>query len=322
MLDPGDQVALEEPRLVISTSPSRDLSTLGFFALCQVATQHVTVALCGQGADEVLGGYQSHRNAAAARFARGPLRGAAVLASRIGPTSIRRAASVVGAPDRGGRGSSGRLDAIDEEGRLRLYSRPSRPLPRRLRGGDFAASSSAGMLGLPLQDTLFLSAKLALVDDMLHYFDRASMGCSLEVRPPFLDHQLVEWCARVPDRLKVDNRFRGKALLRRVAPDLLPAWIVDQWKVGFFSGSVSAWFAGQSTGSLADWLLQPDPAYAELLDRKEVERLVAGAAGGNSRDENDLLLALLMLEIWISSVRPRALAGARPDGATDPSGTS
>ena len=62
---------------------------------------------------------------------------------------------------------------------------------------------AAGLDGDPLAETLYLDAQLALVDDMLHYFDRASMAHSLEVRVPFLDHQLVEFCATIPSSLKV-----------------------------------------------------------------------------------------------------------------------
>jgi asparagine synthase (glutamine-hydrolysing) len=310
VLGPDEQgVALDELAWHLD-EPVADLSSLGFFALCQVATQHVTVALCGQGADELLGGYPSHRNAAAARFARGPLRGAASLASRIGPVRTRRAASVVGAPDAVSRFVR-QASHIDDGRRAGLYRGPLADYRGRF-VGRLCSALLNGHSGSPLQDTLYLSAKLALVDDMLLYFDRTSMACSLEVRPPFLDHRLVEWCARVPDRLKVDSRYRGKALLRAAAKDLIPPRIVERPKVGFFSGAVSSWFRGQANGVLADWLLQPNAACAEFLDRTEVERLVLGANGANSRDESNLLLAILMLEVWLSSVLHRASTEAAP----------
>ena len=66
---------------------------------------------------------------------------------------------------------------------------------RVLRGTLAGAPGAA-----PLEAALYLDARLGLVDDMLTYFDRASMACSLEVRVPFLDHELVELCARDPDR--------------------------------------------------------------------------------------------------------------------------
>ena len=73
----------------------------------------------------------------------------------------------------------------------------------------------------PLASTLYLDGQLALVDHMLHYFDRASMAHSLEVRVPFLDHEFVEFCATIPTALSVKGRTT-KYLLKRAARDLIP----------------------------------------------------------------------------------------------------
>ena len=75
---------------------------------------------------------------------------------------------------------------------------------------------------------------------------------------------------------------------------------------------VPSWFRGQADGALADWLLQPNAACGELLDRTELEKLVLGANGANSRDESNLLLAILMLEVWLSTVLARAATEAAP----------
>ena len=78
-------------------------------------------------------------------------------------------------------------------------------LPLAATGGGARRASrgehrSTGIEGRPLETTLYVDGQLALVDDMLHYFDRASMAHSLEVRVPFLDHHLVEYCATIPDQ--------------------------------------------------------------------------------------------------------------------------
>ena len=73
----------------------------------------------------------------------------------------------------------------------------------------------------PVSTTLYLDAQLSLPDDMLHYFDRTSMAHSLEVRVPFLDHELVEWAADVPSGLKVrraENEARPEGGGRPPAP--------------------------------------------------------------------------------------------------------
>ena len=112
---------------------------------------------------------------------------------------------------------------------------------------------------------------------MLTYFDRASMACSLEVRVPFLDHELVELCARIPAAHKV-RRLQGKHVLRLAARDHVPEFVLDKRKRGFFNEAVGAW-VGADDGALVDeLLLGPDPAYAAVLDRGAVERAVARVA--------------------------------------------
>src|SRR6185437_5405484 len=73
----------------------------------------------------------------------------------------------------------------------------------------------------PLPAALYLDAQLGLVDDMLHYFDRASMAYSLEVRVPFLDHHVVEFCAAIPPGYKV-RRLDTKHVLKRAVRGLIP----------------------------------------------------------------------------------------------------
>jgi asparagine synthase (glutamine-hydrolysing) len=168
-----------------------------------------------------------------------------------------------------------------------------------------------GASGDPLALMTFLDGQFGLVDDMLHYFDRTSMACSLEVRVPFLDHRVVEYCARIPSSLKV-KRLTTKHLLKRAARGLVPDRIIDKPKIGFFNAAVGAWFKGQADGAIPDYLLAPSPAYGELLDRGAVERLVADQRVGRPGADN-ALLAVLMLEVWLSDFLPRALAPAPQD---------
>jgi asparagine synthase (glutamine-hydrolysing) len=162
----------------------------------------------------------------------------------------------------------------------------------------------------PLPATLYLDGQLALVDDMLHYFDRASMAHSLEVRVPFLDHELVEYCATIPSAYKVRRLHTRKYVLKTAVRGLIPDRIIDKPKVGFFSTAVDGWFRAQTRGVIADYLLAPSPHYAELLDRRAVEQLVRRHADGTDTRHAQLLLSILMLEVWLSSFRARAAAGA------------
>jgi asparagine synthase (glutamine-hydrolysing) len=154
---------------------------------------------------------------------------------------------------------------------------------------------------------------MGLVDDMLTYFDRASMACSLEVRVPFLDHELVELCARIPTSHKV-HRLQGKHVLRRAARDHVPGFVLDKRKRGFFNEAVGTWI-GAAGGALVERvLLAPDPAYAAVVDRSAVERAVREWRAGRAGNAN-LLLALLMLELWLSEFLPRATSVPVPAAA-------
>jgi asparagine synthase (glutamine-hydrolysing) len=201
---------------------------------------------------------------------------------------------------------------MDEDLRGVLFRGP-------LEGSDGSAARKvvADRLGnlsdTPLPATLYIDAKLALVDDMLHYFDRASMAHSLEVRVPFLDHQVVEYCAGIPAELKV-RRLTTKYLLKRASRGILPDRIIDKRKIGFFAASVDGWFRDQADGAIAEYLLAPRPHYADILDPQVVRNLVTRHAEAPDRADSRLLLAILMLEVWLSSFLPRALGqtGNRP----------
>jgi asparagine synthase (glutamine-hydrolysing) len=295
--------------------PLADLSALGFLALSELAAKHVTVALSGQGADELFGGYRKHRAAAivgAWGHIPSPLRraGSALLAA--GPERFARSAQTLAARDPATRqlAMSGQFDAVE---RARL-------LTGELAKLDGSAARKAVLACLrdvdadPLATTLYLDAQLALVDGLLHYFDRASMAHSLEVRVPFLDHEVVEFCAGIPSRLKV-RRLEAKHLLKRAAVGLVPDRIIHKQKIGLFRGSTEAWFRAQMAGPLGDHLVGPSPRYAEFVDPAEVRRLVDLHVRGDT-SHSQLLLSILMLESWLATFVPRALGAA---GAARPS---
>ena len=141
---------------------------------------------------------------------------------------------------------------------------------------------------------------------MLHYFDRASMAHSLEVRVPFLDHRVVEYCAGIPAELKV-RRLTTKYLLKRASRGILPDRIIDKRKIGFFAASIDGWFRDQADGAITEYLLAPHPHYADMLDPQVVRSLVRRHAEAPGQADSRLLLAILMLEVWLSSFLPRAL---------------
>ena len=183
---------------------------------------------------------------------------------------------------------------------------------------DAARRAAARHLGpaasaTPLAALLHLDAQLGLVDDMLHYFDRASMAHSLEVRVPFLDHRLVETCARMPDGMKVRGR-ETKHVLRRAARGMIPDFVLDKPKQGFFRDAAGPWLAADDHAVLRRVLLNPDARYGEVVSRSAVESTVAEFRGG-AGDRAQFLLGMVMLETWLSSYLPRAFETARSTAA-------
>ena len=287
--------------------PLADLSSLGFLALSELASRHVTVALSGQGADELFGGYRKHRVASLAQHwghLPRPLRTATAAAMRRGPGRAARLA-----------------EALQSQSPVARLLASSGLVHHDLRGdlfggalaehSDAAERIVAGHLrdapgAAPLEAALYLDARLGLVDDMLSYFDRASMACSLEVRVPFLDHEYVELCARVPTEVKV-RRLQGKHVLREAARGLVPDFVLQKRKRGFFNESVGTWLSAHDGEVVDRVLLSDSPAYEQVLDRGVVQQAVSSWRGGNVR-QAPFLLSLVMLELWLGDYLPRAFA--------------
>ena len=291
--------------------PVADLSALGFDLLSELAAEHVTVALAGQGADELFGGYTKHRAAAtigALGFVPGGLRRA--LGGLPWPNSrLRRAFDAFGADDPSRRllAMSGRLVNGD---RGELYKGALASV-RDDNAYAVVEELRGGLDGDPLAVTLYLDARLGLVDHMLLYFDRNSMAHSLEVRVPYLDHRLVEWAATVPPSMKV-RRGVSKRVLKAVGMRFLPPQTVKKRKVGFFRSALDVWLDAQLAGTAGERLQDRDAAYLEFFDQAAVAQLVADYRRKHTEDAARLVFAILLLESWLTSFRRRATSVATP----------
>ena len=142
---------------------------------------------------------------------------------------------------------------------------------------------------------------------MLHYFDRASMAHSLEVRVPFLDHHLVEWSATLPPSARVSG-VTTKAVLKRLAQGLVPDDIIEKRKIGFFRNSGEIWLRRQIEAGEADRLVVKDGPLADILDIDVIGSLVETYQRRPGWEGTQLLIALVVLERWLASFVPRATA--------------
>ena len=294
-----DHPSLIEEALWHLEEPIADLSFLGVLLLSRLAREHVTVALCGQAADELLGGYPKHAVARAAdHLARVPAPGrhvaAAVGASLPEGSRLGRAVRAMTTEDDAERLLQ--MSRVVLEGQRRALLSPafrSADADRELR--QVIHSRASGRAGSVLRETLFLDTKLALVDLMFLYFDKMSMATSLEVRVPFADHDVVAFCMGLPDDRRI-MRGRRKEILRRVSRGLLDDATIDKKKRGFFRAASSTWLNTHRDGIVSDALLDERARGRGIFEPGAVESLIAQSRGTGRAGEP--LLAVLLLELW------------------------
>ena len=298
----ADHVGLLDEALWHLEGPIADVSCLGFILLSRLAREHVTVALSGQGADELLGGYRKHEIAAMAamvqRFVPEPARRLTAAAAR---RPVRRSTLARGVLA---------LATDDPVERLLAMSRVLQPGEREgLLQPEFmhpqAEAEIAGVVRAnlppvamsPLGETLHLDTRVALVDNMLLYFDKMSMAASLEVRVPFLDHDVVSFCSRLPDSRRV-SRLRRKELLKRASRGLVDDRIIDKPKKGFFHEGLGAWLTHHRDDLVRETLLE-GPALDRGMYQRHVVLDLVERAKLDDKKASQRLFSLLALERWM-----------------------
>jgi asparagine synthase (glutamine-hydrolysing) len=277
--------------------PIADSSIVPSYLVSRLVRQHATVALGGDGGDELFGGYphyswiQQHEHIR--RYIPSWIRRAVgAAAGGLLPTGVRGRNYVIGfTADLAysiahvnvyfDRWTRDRLLAP-----LRARNRASAGAPERFRAGLCGAGHSI------LRQATEADFRSTMVDGYLVKVDRASMLNSLEVRLPWLDHRLIEFAfARVPDHLRATESDR-KILVRRLAARLLPPELDLQRKQGF-SMPLHAWFKGE-WGTYMEAVLRD--ADEHLFDAASIRSLVDGQHRGRANTAR--LFALTMFELW------------------------
>jgi asparagine synthase (glutamine-hydrolysing) len=285
--------------------PFADTSAVPVYYLSKMAREDVTVALSGDGGDEVFGGYRRYLWDKLARdlLAAGPAGTAGRLLMERLPgargEALRRFAATL-SPDLDMAARYLPLVAHfsprDKQG---LTSAGFRAAAGRGAGDQVEARFRAilrdGTARDDINRLLELDTQTYLPDDILVKVDIASMAHALEVRAPLLDHVLVEWMAGLPGELKLRG-LRGKRLLRKVARDLVPAAILTRKKKGF-AMPVDGWFRGPLRAMARDLLATASARTAGWLQATAVTRLLDEHDAGFNHGER--LWNLLVLELWL-----------------------
>ncbi len=276
--------------------PLADSSMVPTYLVSRLIRREATVALGGDGADELFGGYHRHSWVQSQARVRAvipePLRRAfRPLATGLLPVGMRGRNYLLGLTGDQAFSVSQFNQFFDPVMRRRLIGRLRDSAASSTTPEAFRAALWAGP-GTPLQQATATDFRSYLVDDILVKVDRASMLNSLEVRAPWLDPRLIDLAfAEVPDRLRATPRDR-KILPRRLAARLLPPSFDLARKQGF-SLPLGAWFKGEWGTFIRDVLTD---AQQQLLDRGAVRSLLTGQQRGLANMHR--LFALAMFELW------------------------
>lgn len=285
------------PRLVRHYGePFADSSAVPTFYLARLARRHITVALTGEGGDEITAGYDRHLAASVA--------GRLDLLPQVARAMISRGAAQLlpRAADR-----KSRWDKLHRF----LHSLPLGPDERFADWAGVLTTAHQATLapGLPrmsgpplsfaashvLDRALAYDTEHYLPNDLLTKSDISTMACSLESRAPLLDFELVEWAARLPAAFKMRGARRKRVLSDALA-HRLPPELFDRPKMGF-AVPVGAWLRGELRELVEDTLLGPSCLQRGYLDGRAVADLLRDHRDGRA-DHGGALWTLLMLELW------------------------
>ncbi|HEX8040557.1 MAG TPA: asparagine synthase (glutamine-hydrolyzing) [Chryseosolibacter sp.] len=289
--------------------PFADSSAINVFILSRETRRHATVALSGDGADELLGGYNKHE---ALNRMLHPGRKERIL-SALGPvwhllpkSRNNPLANIIRQADRFAAAST--LPATERYWRLAALSsgmeamRLLAPaLREHLDAEDFASKKNQQLRLLTpfhdIKDILLTDMHLVLANDMLVKADSMSMANGLEIRSPFLDFRLVDFAFTLPAEFKIAGKKR-KRILQDAFRGMLPSQLYNRPKKGF-EVPLLKWFRREMRSLITDDLLSRQRVEEQgIFDYAEVERLKKKLFSNNPGDVHARIWALIVFQWW------------------------
>jgi asparagine synthase (glutamine-hydrolysing) len=306
--------------------PIADPSAIATYLISEAAASRVKVLLSGQGADEIFCGYRVHlahktsallrlipkrlREQAAPRLLKwlAQQKNRAVIVSpgllmafcRFGDKMLRT--SSLGPQEQY---SALRSYLVDDDLRGLLSAEANDETTGRSHADAFQKHFDKVSAEDFINQMLYVDAKTFLPDLNLAYSDKLSMACSIEVRVPFLDNEIVDFLARVPPDLKIHG-FNQKYILRKAMKGVLPQPILTRRKAAF-GLPIRSWFKNELRAMLTDMLSEDRVRRRGLLKPAAVTRMIRDNEAGE-RDYTLPLWGLLTLELWHQAFLDQRLA--------------
>ena len=291
-----------EEMAYFSDEPFADAGALPIWFLSRLSRQNVTVALSGEGSDEIFGGYITYRADHLAGYARrvpkllrrsllGFLKHWPVSNERISlEYKIKRFVEGSLLPaDEAHTYWNGTFSRAQQE---RMLHRANGNSVQDLFQADLPCAECSGSLSRYLA----FDQRYYLTDDLLQKVDRMSMAHSLEVRPPFLDHRILEFAASLPEKLKIDGR-RQKVILKSLMRNKLPQDILSRRKTGL-DIPTHEWFRGALRPMLLETLTPEAIQETGLFRQETIDRLVSDHLEGRA-NLGYHLWGLTILFLWM-----------------------
>ena len=307
----ADDFALVDLVPGIYDEPFADSSSIPTYRVCELARRHVTVALSGDGGDEVFAGYRRYRWHMNEEKVRGAVPGflrknvfralgAAYPKLDWAPRFLRAKST---------------LEAIGRDS-MDAYLHSVSILPNDLHGRLFSQSFNRELQGYsarevfqrleaecdtddPLSKIQYIDMKTYLPGDILTKVDRASMAHSLEVRVPLLDADFVSWACRIPSSLKLRGR-QGKYIFKKALEGRVPDSILYREKMGF-AVPLASWFRGPLQKTVESRLLGDAMRDSGMFDIDYIASLLKQHTSG-VRDHSPPIWALLIFEGFYRSL--------------------
>ncbi len=307
----ADDYALIDTLAYHFDEPFADASALPTYRVSEMARQHVTVALSGDGADEALAGYRRHVFHHSEERMRGLLPHGirAPLFGTLGrlypkadwaPRGLRAKTTLLSLARTGTEGYAEAVGVTPPAIRDRLYARR---MQQSLGGYRAETHMHRLMLEAPARSGLdaaqYADMKLWLPGDILTKVDRTSMAVGLEAREPLLDHRLLEFAATLPENMRV-RRGQGKWLMKRTMERYLPQDILYRPKMGFVT-PIAQWFRGPLAETARGIASSGTLGRTGWFDSAEIAKVADAHISGRS-DHGRLLWQLVMLEKSVAGI--------------------
>jgi asparagine synthase (glutamine-hydrolysing) len=291
---------LIEKMIACHDSPFSDAANIPLYLMASHLSGQVKVILQGDGGDELFGGYRRYSTVSRYRMLHQLARGLRPLVPLLSNSDlhcrIRRHVIAFAAPEC--------LETIalllSPEDRTRSPSAVFAPQMRRAveRADPFARHRQCWALFdalEPIDGLSMIDLKITLPDLYLEKVDRSTMAASLEVRVPFLDHELADFVAALPARVRLQGG-RPKWLLKAALAGVVPDEVLSAPKVGL-NVPFGKWLHGKLKGFFLDHLAYFESRNSDILDAAHVRMLFAQSAAGRGNQSN-LLWKVLNFVVW------------------------